>query len=352
MNRIMIYGANGFVGKAAAQLAKEKGLNPILAGRNHEEISKIAEELNLECKIFSLENDTIIDKHLENTEVLLNCAGPFFETYKPLVNSCIKTKTHYLDISGEIPVFQAIHRLDEEAKKQKVMLLPGIGFDVTPTDCLALYLKENFEEGNKLTLAFHSDGPAGIPPGTMKTAVSLIPFGNWTRKNGKLQKAGKGMKAHFFKLNDKEVKALSISWGDIYTAYHSTGIPNIEVYSSFPQATMIQLKFIDLFRPVLSLPFVLNFLKRTLKGGSTAEERAKTRMYVYAELEDAKGNKASCRMKGPEGGLVWTSMTAIHALIKIKNATWKSGYQTPSSAFGSDFVMECEGVERSEIEYN
>ena len=352
MSKILIYGAYGFVGKEISRLAKEKGLNPVLAGRNKKKIQDLASALKLDYLVFSLSEVDKVEKHISDFDIIMNCAGPYIETFKPIVKVCIKNNTHYLDLSGEIPVYEAIYNMARDSSMQsRAMLISGIGFDVAPTDCLALHLKENFESGSKLTIAFKSDGPAGLPPGTIKTMVSLIPYGNWIRKEGSMIRPNKGIETKLIQFTSEPVKSLRITWGDLFTAYHSTGIPNIEVYASFPKMTIMQLKFIDAFRSILSRPRILNFLSRTLKGGSTEEQRKKTKMYIYAELSNAQGERVICRMNGPEGGFVWTSRLAVEALLLINSGVYKSGYQTPASAFGSDFGVKIEGVSRGEIEY-
>lgn len=352
MSKILIYGANGFVGREISRLSKEKGLNPVLAGRNKKEIQELASSLELDYQVFSLSELDKVEQHISEFDIVMNCAGPYIETFKPIVHNCIKHNTHYLDLSGEIPVYEAIYNLAKgNSIQSRAMLISGIGFDVAPTDCLALHLHKNFKSGSKLTIAFKSDGPAGLPPGTIKTMVSLIPYGNWIRKEGKLIRPNKGIETKFIKYTSEPIKSLRITWGDLFTAYHSTGIPNIEVFASFPKMTIMQLKFIDTFRRILSRPKILNLLSKTLKGGSSEEQRKKSKMFIYAELSNPQGKKATCRMNGPEGGFVWTSRLAVEALLLIKSGVYQSGYQTPASAFGSDFGIKIEGVRRGEIEY-
>lgn len=351
MTKILIYGAYGFVGKEISKLAKEKGLNPILGGRNEEKTKQIASKLNLEYVVFSVDDQEALDRHIQDVDVIMNCAGPYIETYQAVVEACIKHGTHYLDLTGEIPVYQGVYELSKKSTNSTAMLLPGIGFDVAPTDCLALYLKENFPEGNNLTLAFRSKGSAGLPPGTIKTMVTLIPFGNRIRKDGQLITPKKGIAYRDIPFDHRPVKSLRITWGDVYTAYHSTGIPNIEVYASFPKAVIFQLKFIDRFRKILSHPSILKFMSKKLKGGSTEAQRQRTSMQVYGELSDDSGKKVIGRMSGPEGGVIWTSRLAVEALMNISSGNVKPGYQTPASAFGSQFASSVEGAEMTEIEH-
>lgn len=344
--KILIYGANGFVGAEISRLAQLQGFNAVIAGRNKLKISSLAKRLNLDYRVFSLKDYDQLNSQTEEFDVFINCAGPYIETYEPIVLACIKNNTHYLDLSGEIPVYEGIQQLAlNHLDNTESMLLPGIGFDVAVTDCLALQLKEQLPTGNNLVLAFKSEGPSGLPPGTVKTMVSLIPYGNWIRKNGNMIQLKKGIKKRRIQFKTSFDKAFRITWGDIYTAYYSTKIPNIEVYASFPPIVMLQLQFIDTFRKVLSRPRIMRFLVKVLKGGSTAEQRRRTTMYVYGELTDKEGNMAVGRIIGPEGGFTWTSRLVIEALKQIKRNNWKKGYQTPASAFGSSFIHPIKGVQ-------
>ena len=350
MNKnFLIYGATGFVGEAMARYSVQQGLKPILAARNKEKLEILAGELNLEFKAFTLEELQINNSLIKGAVAVLNCAGPFVHTFKPLIESCIKNKIHYLDISGEIPVFESIVKYDKLAIENNIMLLPGAGFDVTPTDCLSLYLKEKLPTGNRLTLGFCTNGPAGLPPGTAKTGIELIPYGNRIRENGKLVKPPKGLRTKMIDFGNGLQKSTLLLWGDVFTAYYSTGIPNIEVYAAFSDDVNKQMSFAERYRSILSIPFILKILKKNIKGGSTEEERNKTSMSVWGELKDKDGNVVQARLHGPEGGVIWTSQCALAIVKRILSGDIKPGYQTPAKAYGSELVMECEGVERIDI---
>lgn len=348
-NNFLIYGATGFVGEAIARYSVKQGLQPVLAARNKDKLKMLADELKLEFRAFSLEELQTKNNLLKGINTVLNCAGPFIHTFKPLLEVCLSDRIHYLDITGEIPVFEAIASYDNIAQQNNVMLLPGVGFDVIPTDCLSLYLKEKLPTGTTLVLGFYSDGPAGMPPGTLKTMIEFIPYGNRIRKNGKLIIPPKGLKTKLIDYGYGEQKSIRLTWGDVFTAYYSTGIPNIEVYAAFPDYVIRQMKFFEKFRSFLSIPFILNILKKNVKGGSTEEERNNTSVSVWGELNDAEGNVVQARLHGPEAGVIWTSYCALATVKKILSGKIKPGYQTPAKAYGSDLVLDCDGVKRVDI---
>jgi short subunit dehydrogenase-like uncharacterized protein len=345
----LLYGSTGFVGGAIAHLAVQNGLRPIIAGRDAAKIEAQATELGIEHRVFSLDDSTAMDKVLKEVTVVLNCAGPYIYTFKPMVDGCLRTGTHYLDITGEIPVYEAMAAQDAQAKAQGVMLLPSVGFDVVPTDCLALHLKQRLPSATHLTLAFQTEGPAGLPPGTQRTMIEMIPFGHRVRHQGRLEIPKRGVKTRLIDFGQGPVQATRLTWGDVFMAYYSTGIPNIEDYVVLPEAMRRQIALIDYLLPLFKLGAVRNFLKRGVKPGPTAEQRAMTSTHVWGEVEDDQGRKAVSRLHGPEAGVVWTTRAALAAVQKVLAGNASPGFQTPALAYGADFVMECEGITREDL---
>ncbi len=149
----LLYGANGYTGELIARFAVQQGLRPILAARNSQKVAPLAAELGLDYRAFALDNKQAIDSALADIAVVLNCAGPFSQTSAPMVAGCLRSQTHYLDITGEINVFEEVASQDKLAKTTGVILLPGVGFDVVPSDCLAAHLKGRLPSATRLTLA-------------------------------------------------------------------------------------------------------------------------------------------------------------------------------------------------------
>jgi short subunit dehydrogenase-like uncharacterized protein len=346
----LLYGATGFVGDATARLAIERGLRPILAGRNAVGLEKLAAELGVECRVFDLRDPHKIEQALKDVAVVLHCAGPYIYTFQPMVEACLRTGTHYLDLTGEIPVYEALAARDADAKARGIMLLPGAGFDVVPTDCLALHLKQRLPSATRLTLAFQGEGPAGLPPGTQRTAIELIPYGDRVRRNGRLETPGQAIKTRLIDFGTGPVLATRLTWGDVFTAFFSTGIPNIEDYTVMPAAFRKQMAAIGRLRPLLKLAVVRNLLERGVKPGPTTAERARTVTHVWGEVEDDQGRRAVSRLHGPEAGVNWTTRVSLAAVKKVLAGIAPPGFQTPAMAYGADFVLECEGVTREDID--
>jgi len=345
----LLYGANGYVGEAAARLAVAQGLRPILAGRDAAKIAPLATELGLEARAFGLDDAGGADRALRDVPLVLHLAGPYKYTAKAMVDACLRGGAHYLDITGEIPVFEALAARDEEARSRKIMLLPAVGFDVVPTDCLALHLKQRLPSATRLTLAFQSVGRSGLPPGTQRTMIELIPFGDRVRREGRLVVPERGEALRSVDFGQGPVQAVRLTWGDVFTAYYSTGIPNIEVYVVMPEAARKQRALLQKMRLLLGLAPLRKLLQRGVRPGPTAEARAGTVTHVWGEVEDASGRKAAARLHGPEAGLVWTTRAALAVVRKVLGGTFSPGFQTPAKVYGADLVLECEGVTREDV---
>lgn len=345
----LLYGSTGFVGGFIARQAVERGLQPVVAGRNAARVQSQAAELGVDYHVFSLDDPAAIDLALKDVVAVLSCAGPFIHTYKPMLEGCLRSGVHYLDITGEIPVLEGLLARDSQAKARDVMLLPAVGYDVVPTDCLALHLKQRLPTATHLTLATYPVGLSGLPPGTANTMIEMIPYGSRLRRNGQLVPFPRQTKTRPIDFGHGPVEAILFPWGDVFTAFYSTGIPNIEDYLVLSAEFRRQFAFISKLRPLLRLAAVRRFIRGGMKTGSTAEQRLAASTSVWGEVEDDQGRKAISRLHGPEAGVIWTTLTALAVVEHVLAGKFLPGFQTPALVYGADFPLECEGVRREDL---
>jgi short subunit dehydrogenase-like uncharacterized protein len=342
----LIYGANGYTGELIARESAKRGLKPILAGRSLAKIEPLAKELDLTARSFSLEDKKSLEYTLKEVDFVLHCAGPFSVTSRPMVEACLRLKKHYLDITGEIAVFEAAARLDEKAKAAGIMMMPGVGFDVVPSDCLARHLKNRLPDATNLTLAFYGLGK--ISHGTQTTMTMNAGAGGAIRRNGKITPVPAAYKTREIDFGEVVKTGVTIPWGDVSTAFYSTGIPNIEVYTVLPEANLKMLKLSRYIGWLLATKPVQNYLqKRIPAGGPDENERAKGKTYLWGEASDDKGNKVESRLFGMEG-YAMTVLTAIQIAEKVLDGEFRSGFQTPAKCYGADLILEIEGVKRTD----
>jgi short subunit dehydrogenase-like uncharacterized protein len=348
MSSFMIYGANGFTGSLIAREAVRRKMNPLLAGRSPEKLTQLAGELNLEHRAFSLDSPAAIAEGLRGVHTLLNCAGPFSQTAQTLADACLGAGTNYLDITGEANVFEALAGRDAEAMAAGIVLLPGVGFDVVPSDCLAVHLKRRLPSATRLTLAFRSS--SRMSRGTALTVLEGLGEGGMVRECGSLKKVPVAWKTRVIDFSQGPAKAITIPWGDISTAFYSTGIPNIEVYMAAPRGIRVGARLSRYFGWLLGSKFVRNRLKQRILAGSpgpTEAERRKNRCYFWGEVTDETGGKAIARQETPDGYEL-TVQTSLAAAARVLTGKIGAGFRTPATAFGADFILEMDGVTRTD----
>lgn len=339
----MIYGAYGYTGQLMVREAVARGMKPILSGRRREPLEVLGREFGLEVRVFGLE-PLALDLGLRGVGLVLHCAGPFSETSAPMLEACLRAKAHYLDITGEIDVFAHCHQQDARAKAAGIVVLPGAGFDVVPTDCLAAQLKRDLPEATSLVLAFDAGG--GPSPGTAKTSVEGLAKGGRARIGGEMRRVPLAWKQRSFDRDGEARSAMTIPWGDVYTAYVSTGIPDIEVYMAVPPALIGRVRRLRLVRPLLGFGPVQRFMKarieKTVRGPSEAS-RGQTNTLVWGEVRSADGREIKRQLRMPNGYDLTVS-AALGITSRLLESPAKPGYQTPSMLMGADYVLGLPGV--------
>jgi short subunit dehydrogenase-like uncharacterized protein len=345
----MIYGATGYTGKLITQYAKSQGLSPVIAGRNSQKVQALAEKYGFEGRVFSLTDIETVAQAVADVKVVLHCAGPFSATAYPMLQACLKTRTHYLDITGEIDVFEMIHEHHAQLVAQNIMALPGAGFDVVPSDCLAAHVKKRLPDANRLILAIQGlDTPSR---GTAKTALENLHTGCRVRRDGKIISLPSGELQTEIDFGNGPRPCVAVGWGDVSTAYYSTGIPNIEVYFRATKMLTQMSRLGRRFGWLLRLKPVQALMKRLVDRQPEGPDEAQLRQShatLIARAEAPDGRAASSLLITP-GGYYLTALSAVAIVQQVLADNFKPGFQTPSLAYGSDFVLTLEGVKREDL---
>lgn len=340
----MLYGANGYTGRLIARLAVERGQRPVLAGRSAAPVTALAEALGLDHRVFALTDASAVRAGLAGVRAVVHCAGPFSATAAPMVEACLATRTHYLDITGEIDVFEHIHRRDAEAREAGVVLLPGAGFDVVPTDCLAALVAARMPAADRLDLAFMPG--RSLSPGTAKSALEGLALGGRARVGGRIVPVPAGWRSLRAGFPSGTRTVTSVPWGDVSTAYHSTGIRNITTYTSLPGATGPARHLQTIAAPLLRRRAVLRaagHLVDRLVPGTDASRRVHSRAEVWVRAASIAGETATATLTCPDP-YDFTADSVLHALALIVDGAAGPGVHTPSTAFGPRFVNDLDGV--------
>ena len=344
----LLYGANGYTGELIARYAAAYQLQPILAGRNKTAVLALSQKLNLPYRVFSLEDSAALRAALKEVNLVVHAAGPFDVTAVRMVEACLDTATHYLDINGDVSVFETIHQYGKAAQKAGIQLMPGVGFDVVPTDCAAAFLKQKLPDADTIQLAFASLG-GGLSHGTASTMIQKLGEGGLVRKRGILMHEPLGKKGIWVDFGTKKLFVMRIPWGDLATAYYSTGIPNIETYTAVSPAIFRLLKFQGLVNGILRTKTVRKWLQNKINqrpAGPSDEQRTRSLGLIWGKATNAAGHSAVVTLKGPDGYTLTAHSTLLIAK-RVLDGDFQPGYQTPASAYGADLILEVPGMSRS-----
>ena len=349
MKNIFIYGAYGYTGKLVVEAAVNQGLKPLLGGRNKKKIAALAKEFSLEFKAFEVSNLDAWDKLLPDIDLVLNCAGPFALTVEYVVPACLRYKCHYLDITGEIEVFSYIASLNKEAISSGIVLMPGVGFDIVPTDCLSAKLKERLPDGTHLELAFQ--GNSGISRGTALSMARRYHEGGMIRENSKLIKVPIAYEVREINFGGKKRLCMTIPWGDVYTAYFTTGITNIKVFTGVTQKTLNSMLSFKKLKWVARTAIVQWIMKTIIKKrvtGPSQEKRSTYLTYLWGKISNNNGDSVVLEMQTMEAYQL-TAYTAVEATKLVLAGSAEPGYRTPAGAFGGDFINQFEKFKLTEV---
>lgn len=350
MKNFLIYGSYGYTGQLIVERALQEGMRPILAGRNEKKLRLQAEQHNLDCRAFSLNDTAKLDSALQEVDAVLHCAGPFVHTFRQMAEACLRTKRHYIDISGEIPGYEALAAMDAQAKAADVMLLPGAGFDVVPSDCLAAHLKQRLPSARHFRLFLRGVG-GGVSRGTAKSAIENMHRQGMIRRDGQLVTVPPAWNVRERDFGRGYTKVVSVGWGDVSTAYYSTGIPNIETYFAFPQPAINFLRLMRVVGPIMynrPVKIILKWLVNIFLKGPNLEGRRGASAIFVGEVMEPKGERAVSKLITPEG-YTCTALTTVEIMKRVLKNDLKTGFQTPSLAYGSNFIMQFEGVRREDV---
>lgn len=342
----MLYGAYGYTGVLIAEEAARRGHRPILAGRDAGRLRPLAERLGLDWQAVPLDDADALREAVTAVNLVLHAAGPYSRTGEPMVRACLAGITSYLDISGEIPYFQALARLDQAAYVREIAIIPGVGFDVVPTDCLANHVAAQVPNATGLEIGIRAITQPST--GTGRTSVEIIARGGLVRRQGRLQPYPLGQGARRLPFPHGERLALPVPWPDLESAHRSTGIPNITVYLALPAGLV---RAAQVAAPLLRGLLAVGAIRRLVQAaagmilrGPDAGTRQQGRSEVWARASNAQGQEAQAWLVTPEA-YRFTALAAVRAVERTLE-TRPKGMLTPAQAFGADFVLEIEDITR------
>ena len=348
MGTILIYGATGYTGTLLAEHALARGLRPILAGRDPDKLRPLARRLALESRAARLDEPERLRAALNGVAAAIHAAGPFSKTARPMAEACLATGVHYVDITGEISVLEALAARDAEARAAGIVLLPAAGFDVVPSDCLAAHVARRLPGATHLRISIGGFG--GFSQGTARTMVEGIAWGTRVRRDGRIVELPSPPRSSA-DFGRGPRRTVGLGWGDVSSAWYSTRVPNIDVYFEAFPAMAAAAGLPAGIRRIIARETVQRLINRgidRLPAGPSETARKAARSTFLAEAWDGAGRRVASRMETPEGYTL-TAATALEVARRLASGAVPAGFHTPVTAFGPDFILDFLDVVRTDL---
>ena len=341
---LLVYGAAGFTGRLILEEARAYGLPCIAAGRSRNKLEALTASRGIPHRIADVDDAAALAAILQDVGVIINAAGPFSSTAPALARACIAAGAHYLDIAGEYRVIESLVDLDARARESGVVVMPAVGFDVVPSDCLAALVARRLPGATRLAIALR--GLNAISRGSAESVAEQYQDLVVVRRNGRLARIAPGTETRRFDFGSGPVETTAVTWADVASAYRTTGIPNITVFYEATPIVRIGLTMSQYGGWLSRAPLSRWWRRagmRALPAGPSAEERARGSADVIASVEDDAGRAAEARLRTPEV-YSFTATTSVAAAERVLGGGCEPGFQTPARALGADFVLGLPGV--------
>jgi short subunit dehydrogenase-like uncharacterized protein len=319
----MLYGAAGYTGTLIAQHARQRGHQPLLAGRSAAAVTALAERLGLPYRELSLDDPAALTAALADVDLVLNAAGPFLNTAGPLAEACLRAGVHYLDIGNELQVFRALYDLDERARQAGITIMPGAGFGVIAANCLARHVSDAVGGAAVLEVATRA-AVAQQGPGVAATRQQNMPYGGWIRQAGHLEPCPLGSGIITITLPDGPCLIMPLPTGDLEAAFQATGAADVTAYGAVPGDPAPGPKASD----------------------PAADQRPAYQSFGWARATGPDGATTQAWLQTGES-YAFTATASIRA-VEETLARSLSGALSPAAAFGADFVLTIPGTSRTD----
>lgn len=340
----MIYGATGFTGKLIIEQCHTIETSPVLAGRDREKLKKLSEESGYSYRVFDLTNQDKIERELREFDFVVNVAGPFWKDIELLVNACINSHTDYIDLVAG-PELSELH---ESALMKDVMLLPGVGFSIVPSDCLKGYLLTKCPDATHYSVFI--SGLNSVSRGTARGGFEIFKKGILFRRNGSLERVS-DFSEKSIDFGTGGTPCIPMPWGEIHAAHRFTGIHTIRTYA---EATKMRRQFLFSMKYLRRL-FATSFMQKRLQSmvdswpeGPDAAEMSREKSTVAGVIQNERGEQHGARIHTAEG-YRFTAQSVCAIVNLVLSGKRASGYQLPGTLFGYKFVLDIEGVSMEDI---
>jgi short subunit dehydrogenase-like uncharacterized protein len=347
--RIILFGATGYTGRLTADELVARGARPVLAGRNRDQVERMAAELGgLESAVADVAEPATVRALLEPGDVMLATVGPFVRFGDPAAEASIGAGSPYLDSTGE-PAFirRVFERFGPRAEASGAGLVTAFGYDWVPGNLAgALALRKAGEGATRVDIGyFTTGGLGGMSGGTRASAAGAMLEPSFAWRGGIVTERG-AKRVRSFEAAGREREAISVGSSEHFTLPRiHPSLREVDVYLGwFGRRSRAVSRFSAVNAGITKIPgaraAIGALTSRVVKGstgGPSEEDRRGTGSMAVAIASGQDGEElARVELEGPNGYDLTARMLAWGAMQAAAQGMGAAGALGPVEAFGLD----------------
>lgn len=267
---VALLGATGYTGRLVAAELTRRGVEHRLGGRSAERLAAVPSQA--ERHVVDVGSPSSLDAFLDGADVLITCVGPFTLHGMPVVEAAARTRTPYVDSTGEFGFMAQVY---ERFREAPVPIVPACGFDYIPGDlAAALAVEELGGSADEVDVLYRlRQGKASR--GTARSAMAAVSSARLTPRRITMDGP------------DGPLSAVEVPWGEHVTV--PLHVPGARVRSGIVMAdaatrvAAAAAPLAPLVQPLTRLGGpLMNRLVERLPEGPSAEVRGRAEALVVA----------------------------------------------------------------------
>lgn len=302
--RVALTGATGFTGRLTARALLDRGITPVLVGRDRAKLEALARELGaaVELRVVDpLTPQTTADA-LADARVVVATAGPFVTAGEPALAYAARHGRRYVDCTGEQPFVRlAMTRYQATAEASGACLVPSCGFESALGDWAASLAAQALGDAelDAIEVVYATRG-FGTTAGTRESALRVAAGEGVSRVEGRLVPERPASRWRSVELDGRTRRAGSFPGIEALVVARHVRVRDVRSYMVMGRRTE---RVAKLALPLLRrmAPLVMPFAEQLARRGGSPVETSRTgaRFAVFAEARRG-GDLARAEITGTD----------------------------------------------------
>lgn len=326
-----------------AKVAIERGHDVMVSGSDRDRLRRLSAELGVPGEAVRPHEEVALRRLIRGGASVINVAGPFATTFRPMLQACAAEGVPYLDLNGELDVFREMEDFVDH-HRPAIPVLSGVGFGVTAGESVAMHAVSLLGQAERVWLGLAPDlGPRS--PAAVASTLRTVAKGGAVVENGQFVPERMGRRSFTAALAGRKETYISMPLGELWAVRRTTGASIViaGVTQATPERILLRSGVLGvLARSEKIRSWLVGRLSRAVaQNGRVFESR------VWARAEDGQGRTAEAVLTMGEG-YHWSAEAAVRAAEHVA-LDRRAGFWTPGQYLGKEFALGVPSTKLSKI---